>query len=248
MRLTNTEFHTEPLVVHANGNLDHVPHWPPIREAFFNSEPQNLGVPEDLTVITCNDGHPALGLFESSLRRLGVPHISAGSKQGPVWRNSIDKIRTLREILAETSTKYVLYADSRDAILIGDPRLLLERFVTRFEVLGATLLFSADTINWPPDKSFRRYEDSLSALSGSTFRYLNSGVWVGRVDAAASLFELAARTDPHPEAPDSDQGILRRLLPQFHKSLLLDYRCELFQNVGFVYHPILQVEHDSVYA
>ena len=228
-------------MVHAHGHHDYKPLWPPIRQAFFESVQRHIGAAPHLTVVTCNNGHEALGLLERSLDRLGVPYLVGGEGFSD-WRNSRDKPKALSEVLHRVTTAYTLYADSRDAILVGDPGVL----VNRFQAFGCELVFGADCMTWPPDPAFRRFEDSI-APSDTVFRYLNGGVWIGRTQFCREFFETAERTAPLASAPDSEQGILRRLLPRFYPRVRLDYHCEMFQNIGFVARPIIEIlpGHDA---
>jgi len=236
--LLNRQFHSRPLVVHAQGHHEHKPHWKPIKEAFFARPPRHLALPEQLTLITCNNGHAAMGMFERSLGHLGLPCLVRGQGIHP-WLNSQHKPQVLAEALREISTPYTLYADSRDALLLGDPRILVERFERDF---SADLIFGADRMSWPPRKEFTDFENSLPGASESDFRYLNGGVWMGKTGFCREFFEEAVRTPPVPEAPESEQGILRKLLPRYVPRVQLDYRCQLFQNIGFVIAPIFELE------
>jgi hypothetical protein len=237
MRLVNTLFGTCPIVVHAHGSHEHKPYWPPIRERFFGSPARVLPAPEGLTILTCNNGHPAMGLLERSLAHLGLRGTVAGAGLDP-WVNALHKPRAIRDALAAITTPYVLYADSRDAILIDDPRLLLERFEADFD---CDLVFGADRLSWPPRRDFKRFERSVAGGAGD-FWYLNGGAWLGRTPFCREFYAAAVETPPVPEAPDSEQGVLRQLFPRFHPRVQLDYRCGMFQNLGFVLTPILEID------
>lgn len=237
MRVTNTLFGTTPLVIHAQGHHDYKPLWPPIRDRFFASPPRVVPAPAELTILTCNNGHPAMGLLERSLEHLGLPYVVAGQGVRD-WRNARDKPRAIVEALTTIATPYTLYADSRDAIVIDDPSAL----IGRFESFACDLVFSADRMNWPPLSSFRAYEDSLAAGSGSDFRYLNGGIWIGRSEFCREFVARVADVAPIAEANDSEQGLLKQLLPLYARQVKLDYRCSMFQNIGFIGKPILRID------
>ena len=238
MKLRNALFDTHPIVVHAHGRHQLKPQWPEVRDGFFSSRPRTLGAAPDLTIITCNNGHGAMGLLERSLDHLGLPYLVGGAGVDP-WVNSRDKPRVVLDLLARVTTPYVLYADSRDAILVDDPRIGLERF----RRMGpCRLLFGADRINWPNVKEFKRFEESLDGSNNAgQFRYLNGGVWFGERDFCVRFFESALTTPPVPEASDSEQGILKKLFPRFYPEVQLDYRCSIIQNLGFVLSTILEL-------
>lgn len=233
----NLLFDTTPLVIHAHGPLRHKPYWEPIKTRFFASPRRRLGPVARLTILTWNNGHAAMGLLERSLDHLGVPCRVLGAGVDP-WVNSVHKPRLTYEALATVETEYVLGVDSRDAIVVGDPHALVDRFERDF---ACDLVFSADRMNWPNVRRFRDFEDGLPGAAASEFRYLNSGAFLGRTDFCRAFFAEAARTEAAPEAPAADQGIFKALFARYHPAVQLDYRCALFQNIGFVFTPILQV-------
>ncbi|MEW6280879.1 MAG: glycosyltransferase domain-containing protein [Candidatus Eremiobacterota bacterium] len=227
--LRNTLFDTYPVVVHAHGSHSFKPQWPPIRERLFRDPPATFRPCADLTVITCNNGHESMGLFERSLERAGLSCTVLGQGVEP-WVNSRNKPPLLLEAALAATTPYLLYADSRDAVLIDDPA----RAVEVFRATGCGLLFGGDRMSWPALPAFRRFEQGLDGARDSDFRYLNGGTWIGRREFVVEFFREACRTPPVPEAPESEQGILRQLFPRFYPEVRLDYRCQVFQNVGFV--------------
>jgi hypothetical protein len=238
MRLVNKQFGTNPLVVHAQGFHADKPHWPPIRDAFFAQPPRQLGPAEGLAIITFNNGHQAMGLLERGLEHLGVPCHVLGRGIDP-WLNSRDKPRLVLQALDELDGELILGLDSRDVLVLDDPRLIVRRFLGEFD---CDLLFSADRMSWPAIMAFKRYEDSLPGADRSDFRYLNGGAWIGRREMVRQFFAAAVETAPLPQAPESEQGILKQLLPRFHPRVQLDYQCRIFQNIGFVAGPILAIE------
>lgn len=234
--LRNRLFDTWPVLVHAHGSHAHKPQWPPIREALFEASPPRYGRPPELTLVTCNNGHPSMGLFEESLRRVGLQCRVLGHGIDP-WVNSQHKPRLLLEAARTVDTELMLYADSRDAVLIDDP----QRAVDLFRSLDCELLMGADMMSWPALPAFRKFEKAVPEAAGTDFRYLNGGTWIGRAAFVQEFFEAALQTAPVPEASDSEQGILRQLFPRFYPRVRLDYRCQIFQNVGFVTRDIFEL-------
>ena len=226
-------FGTRPAIVHAQGRRWLKPHWAPIRDAFFQSGCSRHATPATLTILTCNNGHAALGRFEKSVAHLGLDCLVVGQGVVP-WVNSRDKPRVLADAAQRIATEYVLYADSRDAILIQPPAVVLQRFREKF---SCDLLFGGDRLSYPPDPEMKRHEDRRAGNEISEFRYLNAGAWIGRTRFAAEFFAAASRCEPWPGAPDSEQGILRRLLPRYGHRIGIDYRCEIFFNIGFLLNP-----------
>jgi hypothetical protein len=190
-----------------------------------------------LTVLTCNNGSDAMGILERSAQALGVPCLVRGLGISP-WINSRHKPLIILEALRQIETEYTLYADSRDAVILGNLRSAVERFVDH---RGCDLLFGGDRINWPALPEFRRFELSIPGARETQFRFLNGGAWIGKTSFCQEFFSEAVKLDPVPEVPDSEQGILKKLLPKFYPRVQLDYRCEIFQNIGFVLSDIFDV-------
>ncbi|MGK7888619.1 MAG: glycosyltransferase domain-containing protein [Leptolyngbyaceae cyanobacterium] len=244
--ITNLQFGTHPSVIHAQGHLAQIPHWQPIKDAFFSSPSQNIGPIEDLTILTWNNGHDNMGMLEQSLEHLGVPYQVVG--QGvESWVNSTHKPLLTRDALATMTTTYVLGVDSRDAIVINNPQILLQQFQQKFEqMLNCELVFSGDRLNWPNLKPFQDFETSLPEANKSDFRFLNGGIWLGKVEFCREFFAAAVETPPMPEAPESEQGILKQLFPRYYPKVQLDYYCTMFQNIGFVFAPIFDIPEARV--
>ena len=235
--VVNLLFNTTPVVIHAQGRHEYKPYWRPIKEKFFASPRRALGPVQDLTILTWNNGHEAMGILERSLDHLGVPYLVLG--QGiRDWVNSRDKPRLTRDALGSVTTRFVAGVDSRDAIFIEHPGLVLERFEREFD---CDLVLSADRMNWPNRAEFKLFEDSLPGAQASDFRYLNSGAWVGRTDFCQEFFTAAVETPPVEDAPEADQGILKQLFQTFYPRVQLDYRSSIFQNIGFVFDSVLRV-------
>ncbi len=240
LRLINTLSGTQPLLLHAQGHHRNKPHWQPIKAAFFATPERRIGPIPELAVVTCNNGHRAMGILERSLDHLGIPYRVLGRGVRP-WVNAVSKPRCLLEAARSTDAPYLLYADSRDAIAIGD----LSRVLAHFRSLrGCELLFGADRINWPPLREFARFEEGLPGAKESDFRYLNGGLWIGRTSFCRKFFAEVVATAPVPGAEQSEQGLLKTLFPRHYPRVQLDYTCALFQNLGFVGAPIFEIHDD----
>lgn len=235
--IRNTLFDTTPLVVHAHGYHVYKPYWEPIRAAFFATPPKQFGPVDNLTIITWNNGANGMGLLERSLRHLGVEATVLGASIEQ-WNNAVHKPQLTAAALADIDTEFVMGIDSRDALLLGDPRLLVERFTQKY---ACKLLFASDLVNWPTLAHFDKFESSLPPAQGNRFRYLNGGMWIGRTDYCRSFFAEATTIPPCPEMPDSEQGILKKMYPVHYPEMYLDYRCSLFQNIGFLFSPLLEL-------
>jgi hypothetical protein len=154
------------------------------------------------------------------------------------WINSRHKPRVIHDALWEIDTEYVVYADSRDIVLLSGLDIIRDRFRPR---KGCELLFGGDRINWPALDRFKRFEESLPEAPASQFRYLNGGAWVGRTAFCRKFFHDALSVPAVPEVPEAEQGILKTLFPAYYPQVQIDYRCEIFQNIGFIFDDIFEI-------
>jgi hypothetical protein len=240
MFFRNTTFDTDPVVVHGQGDELTKPLFAEVRDAFFATPPRTLGARPGLTILTWNSRAES-GLLERSLDHLGIPYIVKGRGIDD-WINSRDKPRLTVEALHEIDTPYVLAVDSFDAIVIDDPLRLIADFNTHFD---ADLVFNGGKINWPNVADFRRFEDGLPGAQDSEFRYLNGGAWIGRLDFCRRFFAEACDTPPASLHTDSEQGILKQLLPRHVPRVRIDYRCRMFQTLGYVFRRNFQLRSDD---
>jgi hypothetical protein len=232
LELRMRDFDTTPGVVHAQGYHRHKPLLDAIQRAHSATNYQSADPPRELTILTCNNGHPSMGGLERSLARMGLSCRVCGQGMKP-WVNSIHKPRALAGALQGIDTEYTLYADSRDAFLIKYPSSILQTF----SHFSCDLLFGGDRLSYPPDPVCTSYEDARPGAAATEFKYLNAGAWIGKTHFARSFFQAAAQNRPLDLAPQSEQGILRKILPLFAASVAIDYRCEIFLNIGFVFDP-----------
>ena len=252
LRVTNTLFDTTPAIIHAGGTARYKPVqlWNKIQTAAFTEPEESFGKHPRLTFLTCNNGNPAMGLFERSAAHLGVPVVIGGGNRTP-WVNATDKTVTIVELLAAVKTKYVCFSDSRDSMLIRSPGHLLKRYLHAFP--ASPVVFGAEMVCYPRADVLKRYEDYRPGAEQGPFKYLNAGCWIGPTELARTVFArilaLAEATPPMKRFPWSEQGRIRQLFPKLEGSIDLDYKCELFQNnVVFHAQPYVRIEPDSTIA
>ncbi|QIE43324.1 hypothetical protein G5B39_14890 (plasmid) [Rhodobacteraceae bacterium SC52] len=231
-RFYNTLTGTEPLLFHAQGYHDFKPVWPRIRAHVFGAPPRQIGQSDRVTVLTCNNGHDAMGLFEDSCAHLGVPVVVAG-REFTEWSNAVHKPQAILNALADVRTPWVLHADSRDAILAGNPDRLVDDMARDFA--GADMVFGGCQLSWPNAEDLSSFELGLPGSESSDYKHLNGGLWIARTDFARELFSAVLATEPHPAAPESEQGKLRKLFPNYYPRIVIDYGLRMFHNVGFTF-------------
>jgi hypothetical protein len=230
MTFRNIEHNTTPILIHNNG---------PYRRRFFyhmrprviSSERRFKANNPDITILTWNN-KPKKGCFEQSLSSLGLNYFVLGKKVLE-WRNII-KIALNHEFLKRVDTPYVMAADSRDVILLGCPSRIIERLES---LPGCSMLFNAERNHYPyrcHTKAFEKaiFEQSTKKRLGSEskpFRYLNSGVWVGKTEFCRTVHKEALEVRP-PLSRD-DQGVYKLLYKRYYPRIQIDHDCEVFQTL-----------------
>ncbi|MBM4187454.1 MAG: hypothetical protein FJ206_09100 [Gemmatimonadetes bacterium] len=222
---------TAPVLVHAPGTDRESPWWLPIRRRVFE-EPGRHEVPPGLALLTYNSGHPneilsrrghGLGWFERSLEQAGLPYVVLGQGLRSEWRNRL-KLELTLDFLRRTAAQMVLGADSSDVLLVGDPA----RLVARLSTTPDRVLFNAEKRPWPREaREVFRFERTVAR---GPFRYLNSGLWLGRREPLIAAFECAARWAGRLTAkPDSDQICWKYAYRELYPAIEVDTTCSVFQ-------------------
>ncbi len=187
-------------------------------------------------------------ILEQSLDYLGIggysvvrPHLPRG-----VWRHTV-KITAALDFARQCAEEYILYVDSDDAILIGDP----QSAIRLLQDSGGEMLFSttkARAYGLMPELEgwFRQMADD-AGWSRARNVNINCGVYVAQRELLIEFLEAAAEyvTDDDlsweefktkrqarmmPEFPlgcGCDQSISRFLYPRFAEKLRLDYAAKL---------------------
>ncbi len=234
--LYNRLYRTAPLAVHAPGKPKESPWWETVKRHALAEAPIP-GPCESLAVVTWNSGAPesirklrghTLGWFERSLDHRGVPYTVLGQGIGEAWTNRM-KLDLTIEFLAARREPFVMGADSSDALLIGDPRAIVERFRQQ----EAGMLFNAEKQFWPPElKDMRRYEDGVCR---KPFRYLNAGLWIGRREACLEAFRRArVWADRLALREESEQVCWKHAYRDLYPAIQIDDHCRIFQNLNRV--------------
>lgn len=234
--LFNRTYRSHPGVVHAPGKLHESPWWEPVKAAVFGST-ATLTSPPSLGIVTWNSGAPdailsvrghTLGWFERSVAHVGLEATVLGGDIGSAWTNR-HKLDLTIDFLSHTTHRYVLGADSSDALLVGDPHAMLERYLR----LDVPMLFNAEKNFWPPELAdLREFEDRIGRRP---FRYLNAGAWLGRREACLEAFRVAKRwAERLAERPTSEQICWKHVYHELHPMVAVDDGCAVFQNLNQV--------------
>lgn len=254
-KLTRREFYKSAVVLHRTRETLNVPIDRLLR---LVAAPKGSGrcPPELEIVLTTNYDFELISV--RSMNWLGVDRYTILRPPSDFkWKGGLPKLLLINQYLSNgpLRSKYLLYFDVADAILLQSP----ERAIGLLEASGADLLFSNTDIDKDrfliPDESAVNDRHAESAGFGpGTMRYLNAGVFIGRTEYVAkvarelcegmtfescatrlsvkSLDQAKKRGEIIDIAAaltnlDNDQTYLRRMMAREHPRMKVDYRSEL---------------------
>ena len=230
MLVKNLVTGTIPSILHRNGNPpEWEARWSQIVAAFFAEEQAPCPPCPELTVLTWSN-RPTKSLLERCLDRWGIPCVTLGADL-PEWRNDM-KVYLNATALDHVSTEYVLALDGDDILVLT----CLQRILADFRTFGCDIVFSTERNSCPDVPYLTNFERSLA---DSPYCYLNSGGWIGKVDACRRFFDDCLNEDNgdilavHPTKSifRDDQGLTRKTFQRHHPAARLDYRCQIFQSL-----------------
>jgi SAM-dependent methyltransferase len=230
--LYNKATKSYPVIAHAPGGnhtrTDYL--WQDLNKTVFSIPQEKFGCPEELTIFTCTNLDK--GPFEKSCEHLSIPYTILGQSISPKnWKNIV-KFQLISDFLNKVKTKYILFCDSSDVVMLGDPHEVLERYLKNFQTL---LLFGAEQGRYPayPDAPQNYREQELISQKRSKWEYLNSGLWIGHTDYIRDMiFPWIMNQEPNKAVPGSDQAVYARAYTKFYPCVELDFDCNIFQNLN----------------
>ena len=157
--------------------------------------------------------------WDYELTNLGSQTDWQDDMQGMGGLPKIDLVR--QHLEGMSNNDIVLFMDGYDTFLADSPEEVLERFLD-FKV---DLLFGAEMDCWPlSDDEFKsKWEET-----GTPYKYLNSGLYIGRANAIRDFIDLAAG-----DCQGDDQLYMQlRYLKRkgLNYKVALDTECYIFQN------------------
>ncbi len=119
----------------------------------------------------------------------------------------------------------IFFTDATDAAFLANEKEIL----TKFDSFNSPLVFSAEINCWP----YRGFE-SIYPQSTSHFKYLNSGGFIGKAGYLKKIYRdypifTTAYDEPYTW---SNQYYWNYVFIQEHKSIKLDYNCDIFFNTA----------------
>jgi hypothetical protein len=183
-----------------------------------------------------------LTIMEKSLRYIGIENYSVVRPHLPrgVWRNTL-KLPAMLAFAENSRSKYILYVDSDDAVMTGDPA----RAIALLGESGRDMLISATAFkNYHHFPHMEAWFERLAAERGyasTKVPHPCSGVFVARREFLIDFLRAASAyvtdddlpvgaigkvTPPMPGFPrrcGSDQIIFRFIFPRFADLIAIDY-------------------------
>ncbi len=149
------------------------------------------------------------------------------------YRNLVSKPKLLQKYLlaGNVKHKYLIFSDCWDVVFVESPEKILERFLT----LNTSIVFNAQRTIFPYIAELvDKYPDT-----GTPFRYLNSGFFVGETEAVIALLKhmkLENVGDDY-RKPDgsmhheNDQDNFMRAFVEQPVPMKIDFNCEIAQTL-----------------
>ncbi|HLK55672.1 MAG TPA: hypothetical protein VKU00_03860 [Chthonomonadaceae bacterium] len=170
-----------------------------------------------LTVATGEGGHWAS--FLRSCRRVGIEPEVIG--WGQPYRGHTYRLKLLHRYLAEMPPEQtILFLDGWDSVVLAGQ----EEIEARYLAFDVPLLMSAERYCAPFPWLAERFP-----VIESPYRHVNAGNWIGQAGYVRALWERMGLW----RLPDAlnDQGVLTDWFLSHPGEIVLDHRCELFQNL-----------------
>lgn len=135
----------------------------------------------------------------------------------------------------------VLFTDSYDVVLTGSPQRILENYFREFR--KHDIVFSGEKFCWPKPKLASQYP---TAKAASPFKYLNSGGFIGTLDAVQRMLDVGGDIGNQ----DDDQGFYTDIYLAAHRDPSLDLKIGIdTETVLFLtLHGVQPSEYDIVKA
>jgi hypothetical protein len=181
--------------------------------------------PEDLAILQIHN-RPYKTLLERNLDYLGIKGSAVIRVNAPKWRNTIKITEALR-FASECHENYILFCDSDDAILTGDPRKAVDLLCkSKCDMLiSATAHRGYEHYGMPELEEWATKVAAENGYHSTEVIHLNSGVYVAQTHFLVDFLTEALKFMPRGD--DNEQPIFRLLHRQFYPRVKVDYSLEL---------------------
>jgi len=236
MRVELHETKTTPLVIHANGKSKRSGRlYESIERKFLNTTTPFTDITDDLTIVTWKGGkytntdmilETCMRYYDHKIVVLPWPNTA------DFWEGSKYKINGTLEYLKGVDTKYFMWFDVSDVILLESPSQILNRYKEHFD---GKLVFNAERNHYPKEnrqdgwsddlkqqyKSLEEYDNTFD----STFRYMNTGCCVGETDV---VIEFLGRCQKWMGERINVTVAGRLAQKEMESKVVVDRNCDLF--------------------
>lgn len=221
MTVENLVHGTSPVIIHRNGGGGG-----PYGRSIF--ETLKKGLPEKKPSYA---GEPRIGDLTIATWAPAGEH-SRNWAQRSLWRVGLDcevlsPCRRVEEKIQLTlgmtvSTKYVMFLDLFDVVVLGDPRLSIEEMNKR----GCKALFASELGHFP-NISTKSFEQSKAVVP---FQFLNSGCIVAEWDYLRTILDRERElTRTELALGGGDQRVYKVLYQKYFPDIQIEDQCRVFQ-------------------
>ena len=243
VNLTVKKTNNNPVVIHANGKSSRgVTIYHKIMNEFFETQkPVTTEDTKDITIVTWKGGKYANEetILETCMRFYDFPIVILDWPPNTnFWEGSKTKVTKTLEAINDglINTKYVMWFDAGDVMLLNHPTELLKKYKEHFSEWD--LVFNAEKNNYPKPDRMESVDNSLnkkfeevksfdeSKNHGSPFKYLNSGCLIGKTETLKELLELASTIGL--DEPINDTVMCRIAQYDMKDRVCVDHLCKLF--------------------
>jgi len=236
MRIRVKETDTYPLVVHANGKSKRSGKlYSEIEQKFKSQTTPITDDDSDVTIVSWKGGkyentemvlETCMGMYNHPMKTLPWP------TNTNFWEGSKYKINGTLEYLRDVDTKYFMWFDISDVILLQSPSEVLKTYKEHFD---GKLVFNAERNHYPKEnrqggwseelkqqyKSLEEYDNTFK----STFRYMNTGCCVGKTSVVIEFLERCQKW-MNEQINDTVAGRLAQR--EMESDVVVDRDCKLF--------------------
>ena len=236
MKIQILENKNHPKVIHANGKSSHRDGdlYRKIETQFLESQIPQKDKTDDLLILTWKGGkyenqevilERCMRLYDHPIKILPWP---VGVN---FWEGSKFKIDGTLEYLRDVKSKYFMWFDAGDVILIDSPSSILESYKEKF---SGKLVFNAERNHYPKENRQTEWSDSLKKQykdlelidnkHESSFRYMNTGACVGETSIVIEFLEKCQKWMGE-KINDTVAGRLAQ--QEMSDKVVVDRNCEL---------------------
>jgi len=238
------ETNTTPVVIHAAGHSKREPGgvWETLSNTFMANQ-QLISVDEDIdvTIVTWKGGkfRDEETILETMMRYYDFPIVILDWPENTnFWEGSKSKVTETLKAINDglINTKYVMWFDASDVMLTRHPKDILDGYLKHFS--NFELVFNAERNNYPKsermvpvDSKLRaRFDEVInfdeSKTHGTSYKYLNSGVMVGKTEYLKKFLEHASTIGI--DEPINDTVMCRIAQYDMKDKVTADNECKLF--------------------